>query len=418
MMKLQALLLGGMGLALLSGGAQAADVSTLSGFDACDSLGLSGITLSSGTNCLAVSGGVHFKFTAGDYETGRSVFGEFAYTGEDFSVSDDDGLSDYSTRIDTWLSFVASSDSDFGPARAVLLLREVDYLIRDGFDIYADEDDTGGLELDNAYVSIGDSTVLMAGRKSSLANLEDDLPFNFLGLFNSEAVEYGAGFDEEYDPEDSRHVIQIVSDLGNGFSVGAGLEDLESTGTAVGVISYGSDALTGHMTVLARNLFGEDADLSMHAGLSAAFDKIALRAAVAADDDGWWNVLGSAAAVFDIFTLAASAEATSADEYGFGISASAQVTEGIAINAGFRWFDPEGSEAGYQAAAQVVAAVTETIKITGEVGLYAGEFSDDTYYGLANVAWAPGGGFVSSLQGEANSQGAYKVTLSGTKSFE
>ena len=37
--------------------------------------------------------------------------------------------------------------------------------------------------LDEAYVSIGDSTVIMAGKKSSIANFGDSTAFNFLGTF-------------------------------------------------------------------------------------------------------------------------------------------------------------------------------------------------------------------------------------------
>jgi hypothetical protein len=40
------------------------------------------------------------------------------------------------------------------------------------------------------------------------------------------------------------------------------------------------------------------------------------------------------------------------------------------------------------------------------------------FYGAAELAWAPGGGFTSSIKGEINSESAYKVTFKAAKSFE
>jgi hypothetical protein len=70
--------------------------------------------------------------------------------------------------------------------------------------------------------------------------------------------------------------------------------------------------------------------------------------------------------------------------------------------------------------------VTETIKATAEVGVYgrtertiattAAAYSD--VYGKAELAWAPGGGFTSSLGATVQQNGAYKVTFKAAKSFE
>jgi hypothetical protein len=102
------------------------------------------------------------------------------------------------------------------------------------------------------------------------------------------------------------------------------------------------------------------------------------------------------------------------------------VTEGVSINLGGRYFfDDLTDEDTYHVAAQLVAAVTETIKITGEIGGYFGDgvtlhnhSGDPIYYGSAELAWAPGGGFTSSLKGEVNSEEAYKVTFKAAKTFE
>jgi hypothetical protein len=147
------------------------------------------------------------------------------------------------------------------------------------------------------------------------------------------------------------------------------------------------------------------------------------RAAVAADDTGWWNALASAEATFDMFKLAASVEGTSESELGFGVSAGADVTDGVTVNAGFRWFDFDTGVADtevWEAAIQLIAEVTETVTVTGELG-YVGEnvgVDDSVTYGSAELAWAPGGGFTSSVKGKINSDGAYKVTFKAAKAFE
>jgi hypothetical protein len=42
----------------------------------------------------------------------------------------------------------------------------------------------------------------------------------------------------------------------------------------------------------------------------------------------------------------------------------------------------------------------------------------DVWYGAASVAWAPGGGFTSSLKGAAYSNGAYQLTFNAAKNFQ
>ena len=107
-------------------------------------------------------------------------------------------------------------------------------------------------------------------------------------------------------------------------------------------------------------------------------------------------------------------------DFGVGGSVSAAVTDGVTINLGGRYYHDASSCAGYQVAAQLVAAVTETITLTGEVGLYGRDVAahESVYYGALQVAWAPGGGFTSSLKGEALSDGAYRATFKAAKSFE
>ncbi|MDP1732112.1 MAG: hypothetical protein Q8L54_13250 [Devosia sp.] len=432
-MKIRSLLLGSVAAAGLSTGAFAADLGVLTSLDVCDALGLSGLTISSDTNCLQITGGVKYEFNWGDYETATPLVVTGAGT---FNIPAPGGAPgaelDWSSKVEAWIKFVATADSDFGPAKAVIKIKEEQKTV------IVDETYVsgpgGGVVFDEAYVSIGDSTVIMAGKKGTIMNKGDDVPLNFLGLFNSEKVDAGVNWDVSL--PDGGHVIQIVSDLGNGVSVGAGLENLNdivpaSAGTAVGVISYAGDGIAAHLTVAAGGVLdGTIENWGLHAGFSGTFDIVKFVAAVAADSSGYWNGLASASATFDMFTIAVSAEAVQNNatsgggnvglDYGFGGSVSAAVTDGVTINLGGRWYrDAGGANDAYQVAAQLVAAVTETVTLTGEVGLYgntAGPLS--VYYGAAQVAWAPGGGFTSSLKGEVYSNGAYKATFKAAKTFE
>ena len=175
-------------------------------------------------------------------------------------------------------------------------------------------------------------------------------------------------------------------------------------------------------------------DWGVHAGFAGTFDIVKVVAAIAADDTGYWNVLASASATFDMFTLAVSGEAAmdtgivGGTDYGFGASASAAVTDGVTIKVGGRWYhdnsgatSTSGAIDAWQVEGQVVASVTETVTLTGKVGAYGNDVpaSDaNTIYGGAEVAWAPGGGFTSSLGGTVYGNGAYKATFKAAKTFE
>lgn len=466
-MKIKSLLLGSMAAAGFSASAYAADpaaLAVLTSLDVCDALGISGLTISSSTNCLQITGGVQYRFDWGDWRGGQLGIPDSAYAGDDltFDAADEgpDGNLDWESRVDAWLQFVGTADSSFGPARAVVRIESIERrrvrnetnyggLDDDGDEIWADYfhgDDTDGFVIDEAYVAVGDQTVIMAGRKGTIANFGDDEPLNFLGLFNSSEVDTGVGINPDYAREivDGGHVIQVVSDLGNGIAVAAGLENLESdgyddpsrdnrnAGTAVGVISYAGDGITAHITGLAGGILdGQVEDFAVHAGATVTLDLITLRGAGAFRNDGWWNVLGSARASLDLFTIAVSAEATSGvpgddePEIGFGGSVGFAVTDGVSINLGSRYFDSNTNSdntEGYQAEAQIVAAVTETVTLTGGLGVFGSNADDpnwsSTFYGYGEVGWAPGGGFTTSLRGIAYEDGAYRVTFRAGKAFE
>ena len=436
-MKIRTLLLGSAALAGLSTAGYAADLGVVTSLDVCDELGLSGLTISSDDNCLVITGNVTFDYQWGDYTPGR-IYGDFASTANhnNYNVLNPASpLDSNKGDLDTWLKFVGTADSDFGPAKAVIKL--------------ISENGTGTVDqtvgIDEAWVGIGDTTMLMAGYKSSIFNKGDDVPLNYLGLFNSSAINTGVSW-HTTGATTGGDVIQIVSSLGNGVSVGGGLEGLAGAFgnvTAVGVLSYAGDGVSAHVSAAAGN-----GGWKVHAGFTGTWDPITVVGAVAVDDTGYYNALGSVKATFDMFTLAASGEAAS-DGWGVGGSASAKVTDGVTINLGGKFWHHTPLAAGFVGAtandlhaaydlwrveAGISASVTETVTLSAAAGYEsssaAGLVSVATpvphplsaassdFYGTVGVAWAPGGGFTSSSSLTVNSLGGYKVEFKAAKDIK
>ena len=481
-MKLKSLILGSVAAAGLSTAGFAADLGVLTSLDVCDALGLSGLTISSDTNCLQISGGVNYEFNWGDYrnETGglqvitAVPFGEVADTIEAGETAPDVNM-DWQSKVEAWITAVATADSDFGPAKATITMKYNDHP-RYRNEVYNDNDGEfdfgpGGASaayFDEAYVAIGDTTVIMAGKRKdggdgSVANLGDDDAFNFLGSFIESGVDGGGVLVDGDTNALGGDVIQVVTDLGNGISAGLGLENIDAddtdpdaAGTVVGVLQYAGEGITAHITGAAIGVLdGEVSEYFVHVGATGTFDAFKIRGAFAYDHAGdigaalrdidSWHGLVTGSATFDMFTIALTGEyavqednlAGLSDEgFGIGGSIGATVTEGVTINLGARYFDGDntlngngiGQEEALQVAAQLVASITETIKVTGEIGVYFNddrgaidpdsELDDGLYYGAAELAWAPGGGFTTSVKGQVNGDGAYRLTYKAAKSFE
>lgn len=411
-MKIRSLILGSVVLGGLSTTGYAADLGVVTSLDVCDELGLSGLTISSDDNCLVITGEVTYQFSWGDYDNANGVDAENDIrnvTLNDFGTGD--GGRDWDSNVTAKLGFVATASSDFGPASAHITLKS-----EDGGDFFADE----------AYVQIGDTTVIMAGLKGSIFADGDDAPLNWLGLFNSSNIDAGVGGRGWLDT--GGQVIQVVSNLGNGLSIGGGLEDLDSDMAAVGVLKYAGDNLTAHASFAIDDISTGGNLWEVHTGVAATMDNFKFVAAAYLDNysngnvgDMYYNVLASASATFDMFTIAASFEAdgddTGASQWGAGGSVSATVSEGVTLNLGGRYWLEDGGDEDWQAAVGVTAAVTETITATAEVGMADDSWSTVTYV-KGSLAWAPGGGFTSSVAAEANSDSEFKATFKAAKSFK
>lgn len=412
-MKIRSLLLGSVAAAGLTTAGYATDLGVVTSLNVCDELGLSGLTISSDDNCLVITGGVTYEYKFGDFATNFNMMSWFNRTTNIFSVMDGDGTLDSASDLDTWLQFVATADSSFGRASATIKLLA--------------ENNASTFTLDKAFVSIGDTTVLTAGKASTIFKDGDDEPLNFLGLFNSDDVDKGVNVRSPL--SNGGHVIQLVSDLGNGVWIGGALENLGTgslgSNNGIGVISYSGDGLTAHASLNVANVLGgSPTSWDLHTGATATWDNFKFVGALATRDGGWWNVLGSASATFDMFTLAGSVEATSEDEWGAGGSISATVSDGVTLNLGGRYWDNDvPNDALAQVAAQIVASVSDDVKVTGEIGAFANSAgsinpNSQVFYVKGQADWSPGGGVDASVSAQANTVGAWQTDFKISKSIK
>jgi hypothetical protein len=200
----------------------------------------------------------------------------------------------------------------------------------------------------------------------------------------------------------------------------------------VGVVAYNSDEFKAHVSLAGDGiLYGSIDDWVLHSGFEGTFDMVSVVAAYGAYGSSGGltaqNALGSVAATFDNFTVAFSGEwySDSITEWGVGASIAAEVSDGVTVKLGWRHYDNDDNrptDTLDQVAAQVVAAVSDEVTLTGEVGAimagantYNGAWS--VFYGSGKAEWSPGGNFKASVKGEVNSESMVKITTTAEKSF-
>ncbi|MCS6758941.1 MAG: hypothetical protein MO852_07875 [Candidatus Devosia euplotis] len=477
-MKLKSLILGSVAAAGLSTAGFAADLGVLTSLDICDELGLSGLTISSDTNCLQISGSVDYHLRFGNFRNSNDV--ATTYDGTVGTFADDSVFVgetrdlDWDSRVRAYLKTVASSSTDFGTAKAVISIRQVDEwrvrnagyssLVGGAPGAVAGGDHTNGIQLEEAYLSVGDSTVLMAGLRKhgadgSVASLGDDSPYSF--LFMSDKIDGGGILIDADDRRFGSTSIQVSTDLGNGVSASLGLENIDTAsgrsdastaitrtraqdaGTLIGVLQYAGDGMSAHVTGVAYGVLDGAIDAyAIHAGATGSFDNFKVRGAVGYDKNFKFNshslftALASVEGSFDMFKAAVSGEVAnfnSQTDYGIGGKVTAEVTDGVSINFDAAWFQDavNAKAAGGQTdttrlQAEVAAKVMESVTLTAAVGTYLGSGVyndasvkiDSLTYGKVGVKWVPGKSFETAANVELNSEGGYRTEFTAKKSFD
>lgn len=471
-MKLKSLLLGSAAALALSTGAQAADpIASFVSLDVCDAYGISGLTIASDDTCLKISGSVSYEFRWGDYAPSQDRAFYYADGGGTSSILDDDGTNDWRSRLETILQFEATTQTDEGAARAVIRLRERQRS-GGGTTPGGDANDRGhDLRAEQAYVSFGDTTVLSAGMKPSIARTGHGSPYNFLGLVNANEADSAGGADWRFGGDDA-HVrtggtgFSVVSEFGDGFRAGVGLENInrwerdalgfpstnniittdDRAGTVVGFVEATGAWGGAHLTLMVDDALNgfEDSVFAFHTGATANFDQFAVTAALAGNSEEYFNGVLSGQGTFDLFTIALSGEFASVGAnnpanpsvadllgLGFGGSIGFQATDTVAVNLGARYWDWDagnevpGDTAIWDVALGVTAALTDSLEAAGTLGYESGNGAGDpfpvtdegAFYGEVGLAYAPGGGFATGGKLRVNTLGAYRVDLNASKSF-
>ncbi|WP_332718867.1 hypothetical protein [Pelagibacterium mangrovi] len=197
-----------LGLAMTAPASAADAENTIMATEICDVFGVAGITISSDDTCLSISGVMEYEF---EYER-----------------DGDDELS-ISSELDWELQFAALTATDAGRASATIMLVPDDV-----------SDPDGAVALEEAYVSIGDLTVLTAGAAPTMMPQVGRDQY----ILSNLSVSRPGG-----------HSIRVESLIAEGFAVGLGLEDLENDGALVGLIEYETREIEAALGGFIYNLY-------------------------------------------------------------------------------------------------------------------------------------------------------------------
>lgn len=376
-MNTRSLLLGSIAALGLSTAGYAADLGVVTSLDVCDELGLSGLTISSDDTCLVISGSVEFQTVWASNTSGTA------------------------STASVGLDFEAVSPTDFGPATAFIsLASDLDATGNNGF---------SDVDIDEAYVSVGDTTVVTAGYTSSLFESTVDVPdgaydFDFFGAKRL-----------PYNTDENGNVISfnLTHSVGDGFSIGGALETETAWGSddtvIVGVASYAGSGIAAQGN-FAYNI--DDATYGVYGAFQGYFDPATIVAAISVDNTGWEGKLG-AAVVVDMFTLAgwvATVDSGVNQQYNGKVEAA--VTDTVTLNVK-GMYDTTGADT-WTLSAGADIDITETLTASVEVGTNKAAVS----YAQAGLAWEPVADTEFSATGKIDSTNVWTVTLKGSRDFD
>ena len=389
-MTIKSLLLGSAAVLALGTSAQAADPIAVA-LDTCDLLNITGLTISSESNCLKFEGEVSYAWKYANYDLNTATVAP--------------AIENTTSAVAWELTATATADSDFGPAFAVIGLEgsSSDNGLVTGTTTNVAAGDTIGFG--DAYVGIGDaaSTVIYAGKKGTIGNTDDGETLT--AVFSVELSDALGG-------NVGGHVIQMQSSLGDGVTAGIGLEDLDTTNNAtlVGTVAVSQDWGTAHATVAFDDVLLGGGNWDLHTGGSISADNLTFQAAFITNEASAWQAVLSASAEFDMFTVAAGLNLEPASNWDFAVSGVAAIDDNTTLTAGFT----VNEASAWSARVEGEFGVSDTL--TADAGVTFTSASTSTFD--AGLTWAPGGGYEASVGVEAASSGNYSISTSFEKAFE
>jgi len=371
-MKIKSLILGSVAaLGFSAGSAKAADLDAIVDFalDICDAVNAVGITISSADHCMKFSGEATWRK---EWEW---------YNGSWDTNYGDDPPMEWAITIEVL------GDSDFGVTRFWTVLKWQ----KDWVDACNLQSSFQCIFVDEAGISIGNTTVLSVGYNISAFNADQDT--TLVHLLDHE-------LDDQDDETTGGLVAKLTHDLGNGWSVTKSIECIArqpecaaegDDGVAfVGVIAYDQDGITGHISVLFNSGYGGSGFEfeTLHAGIQAELDNFTIQAAIVWLGDSYdWEGNASIKAALDFVELAAAIYGNS-DSFWEAVF-SAQFDAGDFTIKGAFLID---SDSYWKWSKEVSTALTDNLDLT--VGFSFD--SDSAWEGFKKVAWDPGGGYTAS----------------------
>ncbi|AEQ51219.1 hypothetical protein [Pelagibacterium halotolerans] len=373
--------------------------------DTCNVLGVSGLTLSSDDTCLSISGIVEYAF---EYEIDGAT-----------------GVGTPSSEVDWELQFEAITQSDIGAASAVLVFTPEDPAV------------VGGpIIVDEAYVTIGDTTVLTAGLAPTMMPQVGRDQY----ILSNLSVSRPGG-----------HVIQLESLIAEGLVAGIALEDLEDDGTLAGFIEYEGDSIEATAGGLVYNIYdiidlGAAAEWALYADLLIEYDTTEFFAAFVAENDELEFVSSVGVELDDLLLKSAYGFAydwpTNVFEHAFGIGFEKGPIDfeiefitldfadlGINVDVAYELnadmeaelelaFEDVTTHADIEGTLTLTTELTETLELETWAGLeYVAATTTTLFGGGTEITYEPGGGFETSASLEGWSNGDLIVGFSAEKEF-
>jgi hypothetical protein len=379
-MTIKSLLLGSAAVLALGTSAQAADPIAVA-LDTCDLLNITGLTISSESNCLKFEGAVEYKWKA---STTNAANAPITTTSE----------------LNWNLKATATADSDFGPAVAVIKLGDTSKTVNT-------------VSIDEAYVALGDasSTVLYAGKKGTIANHGDDKTFT--AIFNTELDELNKIGAAGNQVAIGGHVLQASTSLGDGITGLVGLENLNTAGsaTAVAGVTIAQDWGTAHASVAYDNLINSGVNnWALHTGATFNVDSASFLFGFTTDEASAWQAIISAKTTVDMVTLAAGANFKPGNVWGADLSAEFKADDATTITGAVHFANGNAWGVGVKAATKVSDTLTATALVKFD------NTNKTSFEG--DLDWAPGGGATVNFGLNTDSTGASSVETKFKKTFE
>lgn len=373
--------------------------------DVCDAMGVLGLTISSNDTCLSISGEVEYEF--------------------ELEIDGATGDLDTTSEVDWELVFEAMTQADGGTATALIAFSPED-----------PADPNSALEITEAYVSFGDTTVLTAGYTGSIFEVaRNQLIFERLRVHNI----------------GESHVIQLVSVMDNGVSFGIGAEDLDDDGALGAFVGYRQGGLTANLGGFVYNLYdvmdlGASAEWNIYGDVRARYDPWELFAAFVVDHEGFEALSSAGVDVGEVFLKAAAGieydEPTDVWTHALGLGFEvgifdfearffteawadlavelelvAELTDDLELEF-VAEFEDVRTDSDAEATLTLTYALAENWEAEAWVGLEYQAVASTTIYGAGGgLTYEPGGNFDASVNLEGWSNGDMIVGFSAAKAF-